>query len=199
MSPDTLIRVHRDQKDVGYFTPKVALECLQTGILRPDDWAFCQGLSDWMYLGRLLKTHDVGAEPTATAAIPPKLPIPPLLPVQPPSMARSATAPQPYLSQNAKPKRSNGVWVALMVGLAIFVLCASVLIGLNIGSTSSKEASISVSGLSQVPVAVDEASLDALTRYARSGDNQSKEALINSGRAFRVPNGTAARVVQYTT
>ncbi len=85
MAPDTLIRVHRNEKDVGYFTRETARECLRNGVLRFDDWAYCEGLNDWVLLSQLIDVNDtiITQHP---ALLPPPLPVakPPPLPSQRP-------------------------------------------------------------------------------------------------------------------
>ena len=118
MKSDTLIRVHRDEKDIGFFTREIALESIRAGILRSDDWAFCEGLSDWVFLGDLLANW---ADFQFVSVTPPPLPIlasPPPLPQ--PSRILPKTSGRP--NQNAK--RTNPIALACVVGLGAFVTVA---------------------------------------------------------------------------
>lgn len=55
MNPENLILVNRDGQDLGYFSLEVLREDLSKGILRPDDWAFCDGLTDWVKLEDMVR------------------------------------------------------------------------------------------------------------------------------------------------
>jgi hypothetical protein len=70
VTADTRIRVHRNNKDVGYFTPETARQSLQSGVLRADDWAFCDGLSDWTPLAVLL--GQFGIAPASSPIVRPR-------------------------------------------------------------------------------------------------------------------------------
>lgn len=111
MKSEELIRVHRNEEDVGYFTPETALACLRSGILRSDDWAYCGGLPDWTPLGELLEFRDFsgGAEPLTA---PPQLPSPPVLAAVPPVIP---PRPQPT-------KRMTPVVAFMLGGAATFLL-----------------------------------------------------------------------------
>lgn len=129
MTPEALIRIHRDEKDVGYFTPETAIECLKSGILREDDWAYCDGLRDWMYLGQLLGVSDFSSTP------PPILKPPPL-----PALAASQSVP-PAIPNAQRPIANKRAITAILVGGFVVCLIGLVVIELLFGSPSSGSSS----------------------------------------------------------
>jgi len=108
MKTEILIRIHRNEKDVGYFTQEMALEHLRSGVLRPDDWAYCDGLLDWTPLGELLAFTDV---PTS-ASLPPPLPPPLVLAAMPPALP----------TREEPPKRKSPVVALVASGAAVCFL-----------------------------------------------------------------------------
>ena len=75
-----VIRVHRNEQDIGYFTTAQARAALANGVLRSDDWAFHEGVTDWRFLSAMLAT----------------LPVPPTLITAPVAAARRPTSPHPW-------------------------------------------------------------------------------------------------------
>jgi hypothetical protein len=61
----TMIHVARDGQDLGVISQELASECLQKSVLRADDLAWTDGLSEWMALGELLGAESEPSEPVA--------------------------------------------------------------------------------------------------------------------------------------
>jgi hypothetical protein len=55
VNPDTLIHVTRDTESLGTFTPKFIEEALRQGALRYEDFAWHEGLEDWVPLSTLFR------------------------------------------------------------------------------------------------------------------------------------------------
>lgn len=146
MPDELLIRVHRDERDVGYFTPETALECLQNGILRPDDWAYCEGLNDWTPLEQLLEVPAVFVTPPPVPALKPS-PSPPPIPAQ--SSAQTLPLITPIDRPPATDKGRMTAFVA--AGLAVCVYGIPFIVDLFRSSPSG-----SPSGHSTTPVSVSE-------------------------------------------
>lgn len=123
MATEQLIRVHRNEKDVGYFTPEMAIECLRSGVLRPDDWAYCDGLLDWTPLVELVGFAESVAKP-ASVVLPPPLPSPPVLAAVPPAISAWAQ----------RPKRKTPIAVFVVSG-AVVCLLGSLFLAAIVGSS----------------------------------------------------------------
>ena len=113
-----LIRVHRDEKDIGFFTRETAIESLRAGILRSDDWAFCEGLSDWIFLGHLLEDW---AEFQFITVTPPPLPILVSPPPLPPPLPSKIYQQQSLLYRSRTKAQKNNTVVVMIVVAACLV------------------------------------------------------------------------------
>ncbi|MBM3831842.1 MAG: DUF4339 domain-containing protein [Verrucomicrobia bacterium] len=131
MTADTLIRVHRNGKDVGYFTPDTARQSLLSGVLRADDWAFYDGLPDWTPLAVLLEQSRTSPTLPPIVTPPPVIRTPPPIPYQP-------------LPARASPTRTGrpALVVVLIAAAVAFVFVVSLVFS---GRTAISEVKIPVS------------------------------------------------------
>ena len=106
-----MIRVHRGGEDLGYLSQDFATECVKKGILSSDDWAFCDGLTDWVCLGELL-----GIEANQ------KNNLPPILPVQTIPLPLSSSKTPPITGRTLKQNGNPVIFVALGA-FGIFIFC----------------------------------------------------------------------------
>lgn len=130
LGPKTLIRVHRDNQDVGIFAAEDALKQISSGELRADDWAVREGLPDWVFLSVILENY-----PASKPLLPPPLPppLPHLLPVGDPDAP--VRCPKCFSAQVTANKKGFGLGGAAVGGLLLGPLG---LLGGVIGSSKVK-------------------------------------------------------------
>ncbi len=162
--------LYDNQQQTGPYSIEKLKSLWRSGSISGEAFYCEEGYSEWCPLRTLMEVEP-SRKPSPFAST-----IPPII---------AAVIP------NKKP-HSKVIFLSACLGCLVILFITLYLSG---GSSShdSNQAVLFIEGLGSIPVATDESALDDLTRYAQTGDNLSKESLLNSTRGFRVPNGTKVR------